>query len=104
MKTSQVFRKAKEHILTEYIENIPYGMHYPICFAIDDLNCDKPSKEMACKIVQGRLGGRMFLSGWLTQELGITLDIDKPEQRSKLQRTRHAWLDSLIAEFEAKGD
>ena len=54
------------------------------------------------EIINDRLGNRVTLESWLAVNYGI--ECNTRQDFDKLQVTRHAWVDSMIAELEAKGD
>jgi len=102
MKTSEIFRKAKK-LVTYKPDNV--HRRY-ICFGIEDSDISYKDSDRARKIINQRLGrGCNSLEEWLNKKgyaprhFGLTR-----AHRIKMQKTRHAWLDSLIKEFEAKGD
>jgi len=50
------------------------------------------------------LGGAQSLEVWLMRVHGIPCMLNNDEYLDKLQVTRHAWVDNMIAEFQSKGD
>lgn len=54
----------------------------------------------ARKIIQARMGNFYTLEDWLVVNVS---DFDW-DNAVKIQATRHAWLDSLIEEFDVDGD
>lgn len=118
MKTSTIFKKAKKYLSTG---NHDYGQAYYICTAIEVAifryekngevtNHSFDAVNRAQGIIHTRLGMRYnSLESWLKYEHGVVYsplfsDKQYDDYVTKLQATRHAWLDSLIAEFKAKGD
>ncbi len=110
MKTSDVLVLAKQRLSHTYNQGI--------CSAIIDSN---PSfGKSVVKMIGSRLGKFIYAPNWLGAQVlfgqGSTgdklSDVDyslihkwRSQQRiSDIQAWRHAWLDQLIAEFQAKGD
>lgn len=102
MKTSQVFALAKQKL----------AIYEFICFAIDaavpGLSIIKQEQitNKAKEIIQSRLGEHDTLNSWLRSK-GIEFSssgLSYKEWCKKMQAHRSAWLDLLIAEFQAKGD
>jgi len=99
-----MFRLAKQLLQRGPHDN--NGRVRYICWAIDDAVFRRSEAyEMAAVeakgIIHERLGGDyQSFEDWLKFKHGINPWID----RKKLQATRHAWLDSLIAEFKAAGN
>jgi hypothetical protein len=50
------------------------------------------------------LGATPSLETWLLRVHRIPFNCSNVEYRNKMQVTRHAWVDNMIAEFQAKGD
>jgi hypothetical protein len=96
MKLSKVFTIAKAQL--------PRGRCKGICAVLYDLRQtgEVPRKDSyrAADIIGNRLDGSMYLGSWLEKHHYIYVGSNV----RKYQATRLAWLDSLIAEFEAKGD
>lgn len=96
MKTSKVFKQARKLIAA--------GKHKFICHACSSQFGWNKSKRYessyAEKVVQSRLDGCYTFEDWLWDKH----QIDAFSDPIKLRNTRLAWLDSLITEFEAKGD
>jgi hypothetical protein len=77
-----------------------------ICCALDHVtNWRNPAEDSASRslqdLVEERLGGASTLEGWLVLKChvrgyGVFND---PDNFKKAQRTRRAWIDSLIKEF-----
>lgn len=97
MKTSQVFIRAKNFLSTGSNEK---GKTEYICYAIEKTRCSVGDKEKARKIIEELLGDYLTLGSWLAAEKGIWND----RTGVKVQETRHAWLDHLIAHYESIGD
>lgn len=68
-----------------------------ICIGLTAVS-DPLVRQDACRIINSRLCGRPSLEGWLFAEAGVH-EADLTDAR--VQAHRHAWLDQLIAEFEA---
>ena len=111
MKTSEIFKRAKQHLATDYNET----RYYPckekfICLAID-LVClrngraTEADRSRCAGIITSRLEGAYTLEGWLESTGCIKnyLLCDRITY-DRIQEHRHAWLDLLIAEFKSKGD
>jgi hypothetical protein len=103
MKTSQIFKLAKNHIdkhkfLCVTIRFLPIPKH--------ELSIERRNEVV--NVVQGRITKDIgdkgtTLESWLLFKHGIHADFSDLHTK-KMQVTRLAWLDSLIAEFEAIGD
>ena len=111
MKTSTILKYAKRILATKYSEHIRFTKHQYICHAIDDVSqtymCWAKARAITMEI-QRRLEGYYSLENWLRSVHNIhSSDYDRhfpDEFGDKVQTTRHAWIDSMIAEFQAKGD
>ena len=114
MKTSDILIRAKK-FLAAGIDDFEKGSKktYCICFAVDEAARDRSVitiDECAAtkQMISSRLGSYSTLGSWLEGYHKITAvrdtQVGYTEYRNKLQATRHAWLDSMIAEFQAKGD
>ena len=85
-----------------------------ICYAIDAAHdagtVSLRDARRAIQFITDRLDGLIFLESWVQKRVGYDVICEWRsrhsvlEFRQKMQATRHAWLDSLIAEFAAKGD
>ena len=119
MKTSKVLRHAKKHLLTTF--------RMGICHAISDAyyysNVPVKDRERVMDLIAERIAPFAYATQWLAwQELykkekyphnyydihRVKLNaIEVWQCRQRVEDTqawRHAWLNQLIAEFEAKGD
>lgn len=105
MKTSEILKLAKP-----LIERYQF-----ICVAIRNIDVSGLKvtyKEVGdvMRMVQGRITrdtSFTTLESWLNEVHGINIRTTKLSQekfQEKVQKTRHAWIDSMIAEFEAIGD
>jgi hypothetical protein len=112
MKTSEVFKRAKRCLAMDYSEtcNTPTKEKF-ICIAITTAaaytkRMTSRDIERCTGIVESRLEYAATLGGWLADRGCVARDYYLTERTTKdrIQAHRHAWLDSLIAEFEAKGD
>lgn len=120
MKTSEALKLAKQFLAKNYDELNRYGdaPEAFVCMAVAEAGC-------RCLIsidVEARI--RQHISGliypfetfecWLRANHNISRPkyvgreeqycIDVRQFEDKLQATRHAWVDSMIAEFQTKGD
>jgi hypothetical protein len=110
MKTSEAFRQAKQCLK-------PIGQAGYICHALAEAaygrsvinagfdwhaiyNTRRSGFKTAIKVIADRIGSDAPLETWLEQQ-GVSYWRHDPDQ---MEAYRHRWLDSLIAEFEAKGD
>jgi hypothetical protein len=110
MKTSRVFKRAKEHLAKDFSEACNTSKKKFICIAI--ITASAYSKritdrdiERCTDIVESRLEEEVTLEDWLESKgcVGNYLMRDLAT-KDRMQEHRHAWLDLLIAEFESKGD
>lgn len=94
----RIFRKAKELLKRSRSDRRPSTY---ICHAIQQaeqlLDADLTGLRLR-RLILERLDDYYTLDEWLCSKL----DIESPLNPNKLQQTRHAWIDSLIAEFERK--
>lgn len=97
MKTSQVFIRAKKLL---YNGTGSSGKTEYICYAIDKTRCSVGDKDRARDIIMELLDDNYTLGSWLDRVKGIEND----RHGVKMQVTRHAWLDHLIAHYESIGD
>jgi hypothetical protein len=107
MKLSNVFRLAKQNLSSSYDDASHWRPKY-ICYAIaDSIEAPMADKVRAAKIVQGRLCGARTVEDWLEDRSLVPLYYyatkDRVEIFDQIQQYRHRWVDSLILEFEAKG-
>ena len=117
MKLSQIFRLTKDRLWDGQVPKT--GSPY-ICDTIKHLsskwNMDIPIDDgaRARAAVAALLDGEFGLCDWLLKRGFVTLEENRSIRDSermagtevmvKLQATRHAWLDHLIAHYEALGD
>jgi hypothetical protein len=114
MKVSKALELAKPGLARNHCEAMddPSKTEY-ICYAVNDAhNRGKITIDDRIRvkgIIAERLAPYMTLESWLEEKHGITMDWKDYTQRDltkfydKLQATRHAWVDAMIAEFKAKG-
>ena len=91
---AECFRAAKKHLWNGVGDRGPKNIF--ICFAIGETSY--PIRWTARAEVSRRLLPSGDARGWLLNEAGIPW-VELADGRA-VQRYRHAWLDSLIAEFE----
>ena len=115
MKTSTVLKHAKKYLAENKSEiGVPGKLEY-ICFAVNAAynRCNISSEDMwrIKDMIAKRLDYHATLEEWLGENHNIHAPKDWPRSNrkhtafvNKLQKTRHAWVDSMIAEFKAKGD
>lgn len=115
MKTSAVFKLAKSLLAETYAET-GEGVFKErfkekfICTAIDRVarktkRVKKTDSKRCEGIIAARLGGAYTLESWLVGRGCIKTGYSQhPRTLDRIQQHRHAWLDMLIAEFEAQGD
>jgi hypothetical protein len=111
MKTSEVFKRAKEHLAKNIQETRDHsGKQKFICLAI--ITAAAHSKRITAadvercdEIVESRMDRANTMERWLFWQ-GCVPDYFTLDRTTKdrIQAHRHAWLDLLIAEFESKGD
>lgn len=113
MKISEVFKKAKKHLSTDFKQGI--------CLAIQDAlfhyrdSETRASLHEAVSIVQERLGMWSYAHHWLGAKVlfgnrPVVYHEDRErvyewahrQSEKSIQAWRHAWLDQLIEEFEGK--
>jgi hypothetical protein len=112
MKTSEVFKQAKQHLAKDFKETLNGYRHDKekfICIALITAaaNCKRITEEdvkRCTAIVESRID-TYTLEGWLVDR-GCIPDafLNDHNILDRIQAHRHAWLDLLIAEFEAQGD
>ena len=113
MKTSTVLKRAKRH-LAKNCRELDYTFKESfICYSISSATDNGVSDTTADRVVtmvQERLAPHATLDTWLDRNHGINrvgcydLGDTRTAYLNKIQATRHAWVDSMIEEFEAKGD
>ena len=112
MKTSEVFKQAKQH-LWDGNRRTAYGEKF-ICHAIDkaaDYHGAKAFSEKrkpyvrAKLIISLRIAPNFTLFTWVYDNVdGARKVVWSRKGEQQMQAYRHRWLDALIKEFEKKGD
>jgi hypothetical protein len=100
MKTSKIFIEAKKHLWDGQDNG---GVTY-ICTSIGQVRggSSELQRYKAKQVISNRLWPQSSAYGWLVVTVGREpVEAAGPIAR---QKWRHAWLDQLIAEFQAKGD
>lgn len=92
MKTSKIFKKARERIES--------GKESYICFAINSVDLNFEDWIRARDVIRSRLDGFFSLDAWLYSK-GVQRTDNMAED---LRAHRIVWLDQLIQEFKLKGD
>jgi hypothetical protein len=111
MKTSEVFKQAKQHLAKDCDEaRYGYDKEKFICIAITTAaaNCRRITDadvKRCTEIVESRIGKPYTMEGWLESK-GCVPEYELRDRTTKdrIQAHRRAWINMLIAEFEAKGD
>lgn len=104
MKTSEVFRKVKAHLLNE-----GYMMSHEryICYALNELYMRAKIGDLdrtRCKrFIRAHLDNCASLEAWLCEKHDIPVT-NTPRYKKRIMATRKAWLDHLITHYETKGD
>lgn len=113
MKTSEVFTHAKKCLSTDYhrIATTASVLEKFICLAIGTAASHSKritdnDVERCVRIIESRLEGETTFESWLQLKGCVHRNwaLVNYATRQRVQQHRHAWLDMLIAEFEAKGD
>jgi len=122
MKSSTILRGAKK-LLNKNLEdwtNYEKGSKY-ICCCIEEYAEKRKREDIAerlTEVIEKRLGHHGSLQYWLMEnhppatkmwkayEISPTKEASQlwKEFFNKVQETRHAWIDSLILEYQSKGD
>ena len=113
MKTSAVLAAAKPYLGWKQYK----GQRY-LCLALESAwyhrKFSKRDLRLAKGMIAEKLDGSTTLEEWLEKHHNI-VELDYPygswaaemeyeNYLSKMQVTRHAWVDSMIAEYQKKGD
>ena len=111
MKTSEVFKQAKQHLAKDLHEACNHSAKEKfICIAITTAaaytkRMTSGAIERCTGIVESRLEHDYTMEGWLVNRGCIPeAFLNDHNILDRIQAHRHAWLDLLIAEFEAQGD
>jgi hypothetical protein len=101
MKTSKIFSEAKKHLWDGGRSD--GGVTY-ICTSIDQVRggSSELQRYWAKRVINERLCGHSTAYQWLIEMVGQ--ESVEAAGHAARQKWRHAWLDQLIAEFQAKGD
>jgi hypothetical protein len=102
MKTSAVFKAAKKGLWNGIGECQEQSKERYICHAIywRVIDCSYVESRKALKIISLLLEGHDTLEEWLWAKHRIRAN----NNTKKLQQTRQAWLDHLIAHYKSIGD
>ena len=108
MKTSEIFKIAKTHLSVAYEDSL-MGPQKFICNSLDlaayKRQITRDEYHRCQRIVQGRMGDAETIEAWLAHMGHIpTRFLHDKDLCQRIQDYRHAWVDELIREFEAKGD
>lgn len=101
MKTSKVLRHAKEN-LRDSSETWPSNKTMFICLSVECAPAPAKDKARVRREITRRIAPHRTAEHWLAERVGAEAVFKTP--RKAFQAWRHAWVDQLIAEFEAKGD
>jgi hypothetical protein len=101
LQISATFKEAKKHLLHSITDTCsPRSKTRYICFAIEETGNNWATRECK-KIIGHRLGMHLTYESWIQKNFDFaTIYKDVHENSSKkMQKARHAWLNSLIKEF-----
>jgi len=115
MKTSIILAHAKKYLARDYDDVRAGHKEDYICFAIRQASqraqwYSHETSQRVMSLVQRRLAPFVTLEDWLEGYHGVQVlnclftRSQEVEYIDKLQLTRHAWIDAMIAEFLAMGD
>jgi hypothetical protein len=110
MKTSEVFKRAKQHLANDFTEVQYSSKEKFICIAITTASAYNKritdrDVERCTEIVESRIQGMYTLESWLESKGCVNnYFLCDHATKDRIQEHRHAWLDALIAEFASKGD
>lgn len=110
MKTSQVFKQAKKYLWDGEVGSMRMEHSPYICHAISDVGYIygrhyHTPYERAKRFIQFSIAPHYDLENWVRANVrGSYKVLNKAGGAKQLQAYRHRWLDSLIEEFESKGD
>jgi len=98
MKNSEVLKKAKTILAHSYPYNgkeeyICFSVAYALRETVDE--CRSPLMAWIAELISPWLS----FETWINEELNIGID-SNPILRSKLQETRHRWIDWMIQYWE----
>ncbi len=96
-KNSEVLKKAKTFLAISYPYN---GKEEWICFCVSRALWGSVSKRSPLtKWIEGLISPWRSFESWIDEVTDIEIG-DDPILRSKLQATRHRWIDWMIAYWE----
>ena len=110
MKTSEVLKHAKLYLAANHQDSYSEcNKEQFICIAImvaasHTKRITEYDVERCRLMIESRLAGNDTLEGWLVHKGCLTTDNWTHADKDRIQEHRHAWLDMMITEFEAKGD
>lgn len=120
MKTSAVLAAAKPYLDRKMRDwRRGHESHRYLCFAVASACARRKITLQDCRrvkmMIAEKLDGCKSLEEWLEKYHGIRelhyrygtaglAQMEYEAYRNKMQVTRHAWVDSMIAEFQKKGD
>ena len=114
MKTSNVLKLAKKYLAKDFADMMNTNKTSFICYSIESAEEVRRVSSISARRVRDmitrRLSPNSTLESWLQKNHNIDIpQFDKPHNvieayHAKIQATRFAWVDSMIAEFEALGD
>ena len=104
MKMSSILTAAKQFLAKNEMElNSRYGYHRFLCHAVYDVGAPLTDQMRIRNYIQEQLNGYDTLEVWVAiktrQDVAYVHDCT-----DKMQATRHAWVDSMIAELLKHGD
>jgi hypothetical protein len=114
MKASKVLELAQARLARNWDE-IYFGPKTEyVCHAVNDVfnrgKIQEWDKDRVKQHIARLIAPHMTLESWLEKNHGIAMKWRGYTERgvrefcTKMQETRHAWVDAMIAEFKAKGD
>jgi hypothetical protein len=101
---ASLFTEVKKILPHSYEDEFKEGKQSVfICICIEQTSASRRTKNRAVELIARRLDGRATYTSWLCAKLRddedlINLDLNNNNGK-KTQVGRHAWVDSLIAEF-----
>lgn len=110
---AKILRKAKKHLWVEtYFEFFDFDgdKYYSeyICDCVRHIDRESPVSKKITSWIDHQIEHHFGLADWLRTKQQIAIpryhDLMKQEDFLKLQRTRVAWMDWMIAELEAKAE
>lgn len=105
MKTSEVFTHAKKYLAKNPKEIGSYHKTQWICYAINHTGLDGALHKDIAKaknIIAELIKPLGCFETWLS--VNHNIECETRRDFNKLQVTRHAWLDHLIAHYQSMGD